>query len=318
MAEQSGFFNAHLIDGEYDRIYQAEDFAKYFASFIGNGVFGGKLDELMVQQKATADMSIKVLSGQAWINGYWYTNNDDISLSIDIADGILNRVDLIVLKWDNIERKIRLGVKKGIAASDAAAPTLQRNADYYELALAQINIRAGATNITQADIIDTRFDKALCGLVTNVVQPDEEEVRELIINLENRVNALSNSLDNHLTIAPDFSAYPALINENIISGVENLGGYYIGKVDMGDNWIIQIPLFYVDSTIKDKYITMMYLLAIVEGVAYYLVVNSYHASSPTRTSSIIFQVVTLKPDGTTAEAYPNKVDLYLHRISEII
>ena len=79
MAEQSGFFDAYAsTDSEgnvvYDRVYLAKSFAKYFASFIGNGVFGGKSNELMVQQKTTADMSVKILSGQAWINGYWYEN----------------------------------------------------------------------------------------------------------------------------------------------------------------------------------------------------------------------------------------------------
>lgn len=170
MAEKSGFFDAHLVDGEYDRIYLAESFAKYFASFIGNGIFGGKSNELMVQQKSTADMSIRVLSGQAYINGYWYENDDELSLAIDVADGVLNRIDLIVLRWDNIERVIRLVVKKGTPASKASAPIIQRDEDYYELKLAQVYIKAGATKITQADITDTRLDNSVCGLVQGVVK----------------------------------------------------------------------------------------------------------------------------------------------------
>ena len=118
MAERSGFFDAHLVNGEYDRVYLAESFAKYFASFIGNGIFGGKSNELMVQQKPTADMSVRVLSGQAWINGYWYENDDELSLAVDVADGVLNRIDLIVLRWNNSERVIRLDVVKGTPASN--------------------------------------------------------------------------------------------------------------------------------------------------------------------------------------------------------
>ena len=60
MAEHSGFFDAHLVDGKYDRVYLAEDFAKYIASLISNGIFGGKSSELIVRQKETADMSINV------------------------------------------------------------------------------------------------------------------------------------------------------------------------------------------------------------------------------------------------------------------
>ena len=170
MAEQSGFFDAHLVDDAYDRVYLAENFAKYFASFIGNGIFGQKLNELAIYQKDVADMSVKVTSGQAYINGYWYENDDDIFLPVDVADGVLNRIDLVVLRWDNSQRVIRLAVKKGVASSVAYPPSILRNDDYYELKLAEIYIPAGATNILQANITDTRLNAEACGLVTGVVE----------------------------------------------------------------------------------------------------------------------------------------------------
>ena len=176
MAEHSGFFDAHLVDGVYDRVYLAESFAKYFASFIANGVFGGKSNELMVKQKSTADMSVRVLSGQGWINGYWYENDDELSLSIDVADGVLNRIDLIVLRWNNLERVVRLAVKKGTPATNALAPAIQRDDDYYELKLAEIYVKAGTTRIMQVDITDTRLREDVCGFVVGVVQQlDTEE-----------------------------------------------------------------------------------------------------------------------------------------------
>ena len=170
MAENSGFFDAHLTDGKYDRVYLAENFARYFANFIGNGVFGGKSNELMVRQKEAANMSVRVLSGQGWINGYWYENTDELSLAIDVADGVLNRIDSIVLRWDNVERVIRLAVKKGTPSSTAYPSSVLRNADFYELKLAEVYVKAGATSITQADITDTRLDNTVCGLVQGVVQ----------------------------------------------------------------------------------------------------------------------------------------------------
>lgn len=170
MAERSGFFDAHLVNGEYDRVYLAETFAKYFASFIGNGIFGGKSNELMVQQKDSASMSIKVLSGQGWINGYWYENTSELSLALDIADGVLNRIDLVVLRWDNSERVVRLAVKKGTPSSYPSAPVIQRDADCFELKLAEINVKAGATKITGFDITDTRLNTDECGFVVGVVK----------------------------------------------------------------------------------------------------------------------------------------------------
>lgn len=193
MSELSGFFDAHSqVDDNgqvvYDRVYLAESFAKYFASFIGNGIFGGKSNELMVKQKDPASMSVRVLSGKAWIDGYWYENDDELFLNIDIADGILNRKDIVVLRWDNYERVIRLVVVKGTPASNAVAPQLQRNNDYYDLKLAEINVKAGATNITQANILDTRLDSNVCGLVTGVVK--QLDTSEMAIQLDAFINEL--------------------------------------------------------------------------------------------------------------------------------
>lgn len=186
MAEQSGFFDAHLVNGSYDRVYLADNFAKYFASFIGNGIFGGKSNELMVRQKSIADMSVRVLSGQGWINGYWYENTNEVSLDISVADGVLNRIDLIVLRWDNSERVIRLAVKRGTPASSPTAPSLQRSADYYELKLAEVNVAAGTTKITQANILDTRLNSSVCGLVHAVV--DQLDTTELGAQLDTYIS----------------------------------------------------------------------------------------------------------------------------------
>lgn len=171
MAEFSGFFDAYAVDGKYDRAYLAADFARYFAAFIGNGVYGGKANELIVRQKESANMSVRVASGQAYINGYHYENDsDEHTLTIDTADGVLDRIDLIVLRWFNDERVIRLAVKRGGAALKPVAPALQRDADFYELLLAEVYVKAGATSITQADITDRRLDKSVCGFVQGVVQ----------------------------------------------------------------------------------------------------------------------------------------------------
>ena len=175
MAEQSGFFDAHAVNGEYDRVYLSEHFAKYFASFIGNGIFGGKSSELIIRQQENANMSIRVFPGQAWINGYWYENTSELSLSFDFADGVLNRIDSIVIRWGYSDRAIRAFVKKGTSAANPIAPIIQRDSDFYELKLADVYIKAGATSITQANITDTRLDTSVCGFVVGVVKQFDTE-----------------------------------------------------------------------------------------------------------------------------------------------
>ena len=209
MAEQSGFFDAHVVDGEFDRVYLSEHFAKYFASFIGNGIFGGKSNELLVKQTEVASMGVRVLSGQAWINGYWYENSSDLSLNIDIADGVLNRIDSIVIRWNHYDRVIRAIVKKGTPATNPAAPTVQRDNDNYELKLADVYVKAGATNITQANITDMRLNTSVCGLVVGVVKQFDTE-------------AFGQQLNSYITqYATDYKAYIEQLKTN---GTAELNG----------------------------------------------------------------------------------------------
>lgn len=170
MAQECGFFNAQLVgDGVYDRVYLAEQFAAYFASFIGNGIFGKSMQKLEIISKNIPDMSVQVLSGEGWINGWWYRNTDAYTLNIQIADGVLSRIDAIVLRWGNTERDIWLEVITGEPSANPQVPPLRRDADYYDLRLGYINVTAGSVRITQAQITDTRLDNAVCGLVTGVI-----------------------------------------------------------------------------------------------------------------------------------------------------
>ena len=163
MTLRSGFFNS--ING--DRKYDARWFAKYFASFIGNGVFPNPSSGFQVVERE--NMSISVRAGQAWILGYFADNDSDYIFELGNADGVLKRIDRVVLRLNFNTRQIELAVKKGAFSSAPIAPALQRDADIYELGIADIYINNGATQITQANITDTRFNAQLCGIVKGVV-----------------------------------------------------------------------------------------------------------------------------------------------------
>lgn len=169
MALTSAFFDAKLVGDEYDRVYSAERFAEYFASFIANGVFPNPATNLQVVANVPGNMAIQVKSGLGWINGYYCNNDGDYSLTLSPANGTLPRVDAVVLRWSRSNRSISLEVKTGVAASSPSAPTLERSADNYELMLASISVVAGATSIAQANITDKRPDSTVCGWVKGVV-----------------------------------------------------------------------------------------------------------------------------------------------------
>lgn len=168
--ERCGFFDANLVGEEYDRVYLAAQFAAYFASFIGNGVYAEHSNQLQVVAMPTPQMQVGVEKGQGWINGYWYENTDTMYLPIEVADGVLNRIDSIVLRLGFAERNMWLMVKKGTPAVSPTAPEVTRTADYYDLQLATVSIPASSIRITQAQIQDTRMNQDVCGWVTGVVE----------------------------------------------------------------------------------------------------------------------------------------------------
>lgn len=162
--EKSFVFNS--ING--DRRYRAEDFRDYFASFVGNGVFPNPSTTLQVI--SNDDMTVTVKQGKGWINGAIYYNTEKLILKVDNADGVLNRIDRVILRFDNLERNITCKIKKGIFASTPVPQQLQRDMDAYELCLAEIYVGKGDTSVLQSKITDTRLNSELCGIVTQVIK----------------------------------------------------------------------------------------------------------------------------------------------------
>ena len=167
--EKSSFFNSV----SHDRTYRAEDWAEYFASFIGNGVF--PVPSTGLQVVIDNGMNLLLKAGKAWINGYFYNNTSDLTITIGTADGQLNRIDRIVVRWDLTNRIISAEVKSSAYSASPTAPALQRDADIYELALADVYVGAGVTAITQSNITDQRLNTSLCGIVAAVVNQIDTE-----------------------------------------------------------------------------------------------------------------------------------------------
>ncbi|MFD2446377.1 hypothetical protein ACFSO7_20660 [Bacillus sp. CGMCC 1.16607] len=212
MAIISGLFNS--VNG--DRKYKADFFAEYFASFIANGVFPNPSTGLQVI--ANGNMAVSIRAGKAWIKGYYMSNDADYTLQLDVADGVLKRIDRIALRLDFLTRQIVPVIKKGAFASSPVARALQRDTDAYELGIADILINNGAISISQANITDTRLNTALCGIVKGTVdqidttnlfaQYDDafqewfESIKDILdgdvaANLANRISTLEQTVATH-------------------------------------------------------------------------------------------------------------------------
>lgn len=167
---RGGFFNSI----NEDRKYLAKHFAEYFATFIGNGVFPNPATGLEVF--ANDNMTVTVKAGKAWINGYYLINDTDHILKIENSDGLLSRVDRVVIRCDFGERTMKIVNKKGDFSSSPKAKTLQRDNDIYELSLADIRVDKAAVRITQSSILDTRLSNELCGIVHTTVEQIDTDV----------------------------------------------------------------------------------------------------------------------------------------------
>ncbi|MBS4464774.1 MULTISPECIES: pyocin knob domain-containing protein [Lactococcus] len=141
-----------------DRLYDAEDFMRFFAAFLKTGVVMSFKEGLRVRS-AQNGMNIQVGGGSAVIGGGSYLNDENIAIQVNVASSVQNRTDSVVLRMDKNARDTYLYYKP----SDT---TVVRNDILFELQLATISVKMNATQITDADITDMRSDSTVCGWST--------------------------------------------------------------------------------------------------------------------------------------------------------
>ena len=170
MPEVSFPFDSVQTDGIDDRVYYSEDFKRYFKQFLTNGVYPNPSTNLKVEA-LNNNMVLSVNLGSAFINGACYSIIED-KLNITVSDSHIsyNRKDIVVVSLNETNRTVNVLYKEGVPSASPQAPTITRNADIYELKLCEITVKSGVNKITQADILDTRLDKSVCGLVTGLVE----------------------------------------------------------------------------------------------------------------------------------------------------
>lgn len=173
-SEKSFPFNADLVNGEYDRVYHAEDWARYFMAFISSGTFLTEPTNLQVI--ANGDMTVTLKPGSMMIDGYRYDNVSDIIIPLEPADGVLSRTDRISVTWSAIDRDIHYTLQKGNMSYEPVAPECRRTAEYKDYVVADITVSAGAINISQTDIVDQRLNSEVCGLAVPFTTINTERI----------------------------------------------------------------------------------------------------------------------------------------------
>ncbi len=161
MAEKSRFWNSTTED---PREYQAAEFAEYFSRFLSDGIYVGS-NQADLKVTTGAGLSVNIAPGFAFIRGYLYKNDSTLNKSVDSAHGTLDRIDRVVIKFDEVGRKIEAYIKKGEIGSSPQPPELVVDDTIKEISLAQLRINHGATTVLVTDERLTSY----CGVVSLII-----------------------------------------------------------------------------------------------------------------------------------------------------
>lgn len=221
MANEHGLF-FDSVNG--DRVYNSDSFAEWLRKFFTTGVFNGDL-----QVQPSSGMSVTVGTGYANIEGRVRFFDTTQTKTLPVANGTYPRIDTIVVRLDLGNRQITCETVQGTYSGNNPSPTAPVREDgIYEIVLAQIYVGAGVTEITAANITDTRSDNTLCGWITSTVEgvPMEQIVSQMQSDFNAWFDHMKDQLDTdaagHLQQEIDD------INDNIDSINDNIGDTDIG------------------------------------------------------------------------------------------
>ncbi|MBR0428197.1 MAG: hypothetical protein IJK18_08385 [Clostridia bacterium] len=224
--EQSG-------EMEDDRLYEAQIFRDYFRKFLSNGVYFGtykNYGENSMKVSLDTGLTLKVAKGCGIIEGVDYENESDRLITLDRpASG--NRVDRVVVQMNSSldTRMTKLIVKQGTGTTPAE---LTRTDNVYEICLAEVMVKS-TSNIADGDIVDTRLDTTLCGIVNSLISVDGEELyqqfQEYVQSVEENIMLKNADIVDNLNSTATDKALSAKQGKELNEKFENTNTNYKGK-----------------------------------------------------------------------------------------
>ena len=155
-----------------DRAVSSAPLRKLIKSLFSDGVMPNPSSSMQVTAKGNLNIAVK--SGFAICGGCMKLNESESALALEKADSTYTRIDKIVLRLDDNDdiRSCEFAIKKGTPSASPVSLGLNRNSTVWEIALADITVKANATTITNADIKDLRYDSSVCGVISSISEFD--------------------------------------------------------------------------------------------------------------------------------------------------
>ena len=145
----------------------------------GGGAVAAVLDTMKVTvDDATGWLSNDNSDGICWFNDTYKSTGKKLELEIGAADGVLNRVDRVIVEWKTTTYadKPEIKILQGTASSNPTPPALTNDNLKRQISLARVLVPAGSTSVSSANITDERLDPSVCGIVTDRVGVDTSMV----------------------------------------------------------------------------------------------------------------------------------------------
>lgn len=153
-----------LLTGDASKApYSAAEWARAWqlmhsvgASFPDYGVFKGTGNgtnrPLDVLATAPVSSNVAVQIGAALVNGRFYETTAIVTLAVAANASGNARIDTVILRLDFSLQTVRLVVKQGTPAASPVPPTMQQDAVYWEIPIADIAVANGFITLAQSTI----------------------------------------------------------------------------------------------------------------------------------------------------------------------
>lgn len=264
-----GFFNS--VNG--DRSYNADTFNLFFEGLISrNGVFEGVDGGFKVTASGTG-LTVNIDSGKAIVNNHWVKSDAIEAVTLGAAHNILGRYDAICLRWNATNRTITITVTPGTPASTPVKPTPKQNElEEYEIIIAYVYVGPNVTTITNANIIDCRYDTSICGVVAGLIEQVDTTglYRQYTEKFEQLILSLSTWQENQKRLYDEWFA--ALTGDlNVNTKLTRKVANYVTTRENGTQYIdVPASLNYENGDILEVFVNGILL---VEGLEYDLMMN---------------------------------------------
>lgn len=304
MAFKCGFFNS--ING--DRKYNADDMLNPIKGIVSDGVVADDLYSDGLQVQAHEGLEIVVKKGYGKFHNKWCENDADLLLTVPTPHVTNTRIDSIIIKID-LSDEVRNGFLE-YRQGTTVAPELERNNSVMEYRLANITVAPNVTEITQANIEDTR-PSAECGFVSNLLQ--NSDISATYSQWKNQFNSWFNESQEKSVLMQNenqeqFDSWFENLKETVSTAtlISSYSSRYITEQQDETNIPIGITKYNSVVDILQVYINGLLL---VEGFDYVVLnFNEIKLTNGVDAGTQISFVVYKSIDGTGAESIIGTVE----------